>query len=225
MTEPVNGQVGATRKWLVLGLLLALVVVPGLVLGFRELGRPGGDAVAFVIELVMFAVTAVALWVARTKAHRSWADLGLAARPWKETVLLTVVGLVLIVAVLAASLGLFALLGWSYGEGDGTERPLWLLTVMIIRAGVVEELVYRAIAIDHLALLSSSRTLAWLLPGVLFGLAHYSQGLPGIIIATVTGFALTALYLWKRNLWANFLIHFIIDFLPNILLPLLGLVE
>jgi membrane protease YdiL (CAAX protease family) len=96
---------------------------------------------------------------------------------------------------------------------------------MIVRAGTVEELTFRSIAIDHTAELTGSGVLGWLLPGVLFGLLHFSQGLTGIIIAMATGFVLTALYLWKRNLWANFAIHFIVDFVPNILLPLFGVAQ
>ena len=209
----------------VLALVLAMFGVPGLVIGFRELGRPGGDVAAGFVELGMFALTGVAIWIARTKEGLSWAQLGLARPRAAQTAGLTLLGLAGVAVVLAACLGLFQLLGWSYGEGDGVERPLWLLTLMIVRAGTVEELTYRAIAIDHTAELTGSRALGWLIPGLLFGVAHYSQGLPGIVIATTTGLALSALYLWKRNLWANFAIHFIVDFVPNILLPAFGVLE
>lgn len=213
------------KNWKLLALVLAMFGVPGLVIGFRELGRPGGDVAAAFVELAMFALTAVAIWIARTKEGLSWAQLGLARPSALQTAGLTLLGLVGVAAVLAACLGLFRLLGWSYGEGDGVERPMWLLTLMIVRAGTVEELTFRSIAIDHTAEITGSRTLGWLIPGLLFGVAHYSQGLPGIIIATTTGLAITALYLWRRNLWANFAIHFIVDFVPNILLPAFGVLE
>jgi len=213
------------KRWTVLALVLAAFGVPGLVIGFRLLGRPGGNVAQLAVELGMFALTAVAFWIARVKEGRSWAQLGLARPSAAQTAGLTLLGLAGVAVVLAACLGLFHLLGWSYGEGDGTERPMWLLTVMIVRAGTVEELTYRSIAIDHTAELTGSATLGWLLPGLLFGLLHFSQGITGILIATTTGFLLTALYLWKRNLWANFAIHFIVDFVPNILLPLLGVGE
>jgi membrane protease YdiL (CAAX protease family) len=211
--------------WRVFALVLAMFGVPGLVIGFRELGRPGGDMAAGFVELGMFALTGVAIWIARAKEGLSWAQLGLARPRAAQTAGLTLLGLAGVAVVLAACLGLFQLLGWSYGEGDGVERPLWLLTLMIVRAGTVEELTYRSIAIDHVADLTGSRALGWLIPGLLFGVAHYSQGLPGIVIATTTGLALSALYLWKRNLWANFAIHFIVDFVPNILLPAFGVLE
>jgi len=213
------------KRWTVLALVLAVFCVPGLVIGFRLLGRPGGHVAQLGVELGMFALTAFAIWIARTKEGRSWAQLGLSRPRALQTAGLTLLGLAGVAVVLAACLGLFDLLGWSYGEGDGYERPTWLLTVMIVRAGTVEELTYRSIAIDHTAELTGSATLGWLLPGLLFGLLHFSQGITGILIATTTGFLLTALYLWKRNLWANFAIHFIVDFVPNILLPLFGVCE
>jgi membrane protease YdiL (CAAX protease family) len=42
------------------------------------------------------------------------------------------------------------------------------------------------------------------------------------VIATAIAGVLTALYLWSRNLWANMAIHFLVDFVPNILVPALG---
>ncbi|MFI5320893.1 MAG: CPBP family intramembrane glutamic endopeptidase [Myxococcota bacterium] len=213
------------NPWRIPTLLLAVLVIPGMVIGFRMLGRPGGNEAAFVVEIAAFVLSALMMWLARAKQNLSWAELGLARPKLLPTAGLTGLGLVAVAAGLAACLGAFHLLGLSYGEGDGVERPMWLLTAMIVRAGVVEELTFRSIAIDHTASLTGSKTLGWLLPMLLFGLLHFSQGLTGIIIATVTGGIITALYLWKRNLWANFAIHFIVDFVPNILLPLLGVGE
>jgi membrane protease YdiL (CAAX protease family) len=36
------------------------------------------------------------------------------------------------------------------------------------------------------------------------------------------GAVLTALYLWKRNLWVVIASHFLVDFIPNVVLPLLS---
>lgn len=36
------------------------------------------------------------------------------------------------------------------------------------------------------------------------------------------GAVLSALFLWKRNLAANMLAHFLIDFVPNVVLPLIS---
>ena len=55
-----------------------------------------------------------------------------------------------------------------------------------------------------------------------FALFHYRQGPAGILIAGVAAVILTALYLKRRDLPAVMFTHFTVDFIPNILLPLLG---
>ena len=211
--------------WGPLALVIALLVAPCLSLGFRLLGRPGGHPVALGVELAMFATTALLLWIVRRKEGKSWASLGLARPALRQTLLLTLGGLVATVAALAALVGGLQLLGIPSLQGDNVERPLWLLAVMVTRAGFVEEVTYRGVAIDHMAELTGSKTLGWLLPLLLFGALHYPQGVSGILIAAVAAGVLSALFLWKRNLWVNIAIHFLIDFVPNVLLPLLGLMK
>jgi len=72
-----------------------------------------------------------------------------------------------------------------------------------------------------LELLTGNRAFAVVFPLILFGLFHYRQGWAGIIIAFLTGAVLTAVYLYKRNLWIGIIVHFLVDFTPNILLPML----
>jgi len=57
---------------------------------------------------------------------------------------------------------------------------------------------------------------------LLFAGFHYSQGIAGIIIAFFVGGAATAIYLWWRNLVILIAAHFTLDFVPNVLIPLLG---
>lgn len=211
--------------WSAASLALALLLVPGLALGFRWLGRPGGHAAAAVVELGMFALSALVLWIVRAKEGASWASLGLGRPRAGETALLTLGGLVATVAALAALLGAFALLGVPALEGDGARRPLWLLALMCFRAGTLEELTYRGVAIDRTAALTGSRTLGVAIPLALFGALHYPQGASGVLIAAVAAGLLSALFLWKRNLWANMAIHFLIDFVPNVALPAFGVRE
>jgi membrane protease YdiL (CAAX protease family) len=44
----------------------------------------------------------------------------------------------------------------------------------------------------------------------------------GVFLALVLGAILTGFYLWKRNLLAVIVAHFMVDFIPNILFPLLS---
>jgi len=58
-----------------------------------------------------------------------------------------------------------------------------------------------------------------------FALFHFRQGPAGILIAGVAALILSALYLKRRSLPEVMLTHFLVDFIPNIVLPLLGVVE
>jgi membrane protease YdiL (CAAX protease family) len=98
--------------------------------------------------------------------------------------------------------------------------PLWVILIVVIRAGFVEELFYRGYAIERLEALTGNRILAIGLPLLLFALFHYRQGWAGITIALLTGAVLTAVYLYKRNLWIPIMTHFLVDFVPNVAIPL-----
>jgi membrane protease YdiL (CAAX protease family) len=208
--------------WSRLSLVLALFLVPACAFVFRWLGRPGGFAAAAGVELAMFALASLMLWCVRAKEGASWQSLGLARPRAGQTAALTLGGLAAMFVVLVALLAAFSALGIPALEGDDVQRPAWLLALMCFRAGTLEELTYRGVAIDRVALLTGNRTLGWLLPLVLFGLLHYPQGLSGVLIATAAAGVLTALFLWKRNLWANMAVHFLGDFIPNVVLPAFG---
>jgi membrane protease YdiL (CAAX protease family) len=213
------------KGWSLAALALALFAFPALPIGFRELGRPGGNTAAYFVELGLFALTALLLWIVRRKEGKSWASLGLGRPSWGQTAWLEGLGVVAAFAALAATVLVLQAFGIESLQGDSLERPMSLLSLMIVRAGVVEEITYRGVAIDRMAQLTRSQTLGWRVPLFLFGVFHYNQGFSGIVIAWVVGAIPTALFLWKRNLWANIAMHFLVDFIPNVLLPLLGVGE
>jgi membrane protease YdiL (CAAX protease family) len=97
-----------------------------------------------------------------------------------------------------------------------------VILVVVVRAGFVEELFYRGYAIERLESLTGSRVLALSVPLLLFALFHYKQGPAGIVVALFMGAVLTGVYVYKRNLWIPITAHFLVDFVPNYLLPLFG---
>ncbi len=116
-------------------------------------------------------------------------------------------------------------LGWKVGgeeAGAYKDIPIWVLFIMVLRAGIAEEVFYRGYAIERLKSLTGSTGIAVAVPLVIFSVGHFRQGPGGILISFVAGAILTATYLWKRDLLANMVAHFTVDFLPNVALPLLG---
>jgi len=95
----------------------------------------------------------------------------------------------------------------------------------VVRAGISEEVLYRGYALERLQSLTGSKWIAAATTLVLFAAFHYRQGLAGIFLALILGAVLTGFYLWKRNLTANMFGHFLVDFVPNVVLPLFGAVD
>jgi membrane protease YdiL (CAAX protease family) len=106
--------------------------------------------------------------------------------------------------------------GGPMGAAFG-KLPFWLITLVVLRAGVVEELFYRGYAIERLQQLGLNRYWASAVPLLIFGFGHGANGCVNIILALALGAVLTIFYLWRRDLVANMIGHFLVDFIANIL--------
>jgi membrane protease YdiL (CAAX protease family) len=95
--------------------------------------------------------------------------------------------------------------------------PVWLVTLIVVRAGVLEELFYRGYAIERLEALGLNRFWAGTIPLVIFSVGHWTGGWANMVIALVLGAALTLFYLWRRDLVANIIGHFLVDFISNVI--------
>lgn len=90
--------------------------------------------------------------------------------------------------------------------------PTWWLAASVVRAGVSEEVLFRGYPIERLQAWTQRRSIAFGVPLALFTLAHVGPwGWAHLIVAGFGGLTLTALYVWRRNLWANILAHCLVD--------------
>ena len=126
-----------------------------------------------------------------------------------------------VIAVVCAVLA-FAMAAPTHYNGGSSgaalaKLPLWLTTIIVLRAGVLEELFYRGYAIERLEALGLNRFWAGIIPLLIFGVAHRTGGWANIVIALVLGAVLTLFYLWRRDLVANMIGHFMVDFIANVL--------
>jgi membrane protease YdiL (CAAX protease family) len=99
--------------------------------------------------------------------------------------------------------------------------PIGVSLLLYARAGIAEEIFYRGYAIERIEALTGNRAIAAAVPLLIFAGSHFSQGGAGILITFVIGAIATAIYLWKRNLLILIIAHFMVDFIPNVLLPLI----
>ena len=214
----------ASRTWSLVGIAIAIFGLPAIVGGHHYLVTERTASATVVRELLIIALTVALLWIVRTKERLPLSSIGLSTeRLWRS--LAWAIGLTLVIfATVVAMLSLYGALGIQYGEGrqSSISPSLWVTLLTVIRAGVCEEIFYRGFAIERLHALGASKWVAALIPLLAFAGFHFRQGFPGIILALALGAILTGFYLWQRNLVAAIVAHFMVDFIPNILLPMLG---
>jgi membrane protease YdiL (CAAX protease family) len=213
-----------SRGWTAIGLLTALFLGP-VFLALYRLARP--EITTFNVtlrELTILAMAGLLALIIRFGERLPWSSVGLARPRAGNTALWVLITLLGAAAAVALAFGVIHLLdlrpAFKSPDALAFERlPPWVILLVVMRAGFVEEFFYRGYAIERLEAMSSSRFVSAGLPLLLFAVVHYRQGWAGILIALFTGAVLTAVYLKKRNLWINVTAHFLVDFLPNVLIP------
>lgn len=156
-----------------------------------------------------------ALWwaaVAALSAYVAWGEklafssLGLRRMDAREWILALGAGLAVAALFAVVYLSLFPvlLLSLSLSHVDNVmQMPWWYRALFVARVAVTQELMFRAYAIERLG--------RWTGAAISLALAiaaTWSGWAPVESLATATGAAaLTALYLWRRNLGVNMVAH------------------
>ena len=207
------------------GLLLAMFGTPLFLWALRlDLGEVPNLGVYVLREAGIFLMLAALLVLIRQGERLPFSSIGWHTDRLGNAALWGLLGIVLAAVGLAVCIGIAYLLHWKVGaqEPPKFEPPLWAVTLTVLRAGITEEAFYRGYALERLMSLTGSKWAASALTVIPFALFHYRQGPAGILIAGVAAVILTVLYLKRRSLPAVMLTHFTVDFIPNVLLPLLG---
>ena len=167
-------------------------------------------------ETLLWVSAITLLFIIRRGERLPLTSIGLDTSRWWKSILW---GLVIAVASAAAAGVLAALTGYGHGPGSAAfeKLPLWLITLIVLRAGVVEELFYRGYAIERLQAVGLKPAWAAGIPLVIFALGHWTGGAANILIALVLGAILSVFYLWRRDLVANMIGHSTVDFIVNVL--------
>lgn len=173
-------------------------------------------ASAVLKEVLIWLNAVVLILIIRRSEHLPLRSIGLGTARWWKSILWGFI----IAIVSAVAIGALAYVT-SYGHGPGSaafeKLPLWLITAVVLRAGVVEELFYRGYAIERLRMVGLGRFWSVAIPLVIFSLGHWSGGVANILIAFAAGLILTGFYLWRRDLVANMIGHGLVDFVANVL--------
>jgi membrane protease YdiL (CAAX protease family) len=171
---------------------------------------------ALLKEALIWLNALALILIIRRGEHLPMRSIGLGTVRWWKSILW---GFVIAIVSLVAAGALVYVTGYGNGPGSAAfeKLPLWLITAIVFRAGVVEELFYRGYAIERLEMIGLGRFWSVAIPLVIFSLGHWSGGAANILIAFAAGLILTGFYLWRRDLVANMIGHGLVDFVANVL--------
>ncbi len=147
--------------------------------------------------------------------RRRLASIGLSRPKPLDLALGVFAGILLVMGMIVIQIAIFPLLHLRTNmKADQAimATPFAYRLLLVTRAAVAEETLFRAYPIERLLSWRGSRLLAGALSVAAFTYAHLSYWGPAqLIIVGYGGIVLAVLYISRRNLWANMLAHFIAD--------------
>ena len=205
-----------------IGILVCYTAIPGVNWIFKNFNaEPLNNLQVLTKELIILALVGFLFWIIK-KEGLQLDSIGLYFHSFKKSLVTTFLIIVSAIVAVVIAVLIVQQLGWKFGESKSYDNlSLWVVTLVMIRAGVAEEVFMRGFLIERLESLTGKTSIAVILSLVPFALLHYSgQGWAGVFVIFFAGAVLTIFYLWKRDLKANILAHFLVDFIPNVLIPL-----
>ena len=205
-------------------LLLALFGPPLLaIVGRRTVGDSTDLARLLPLDLTLWAILGVVIWVVVRIERQPLASIGLGRPRWSTIawamVLLVGISFVMVPVVsrLAHAAGLP---GYEKGLAPLMHLPAWYRVFLAVSAGVVEEILYRGYAVERLTTLTGSTWRGGTLAVIVFTLAHLPVwGIGPLPVFFVASAVATAFYVWKRDLVALMIAHALGDAIGLVWLP------
>ena len=206
------------KRFTIVGLFISYLSIVGISLVFTKLfGKSLGNWQVIVRESLLFLTAALLGWIIRQEGL-TLASVGLHPEKIGRSILWALVAVIVSFGLLFVCFWVFQQIGWTFGESTAFDKlSMWTISLIVLRAGMLEELFFRGYIIERLQKLTGNRYIAALASLIPFALFHYSQGWPGIVVAFVIGGVLTIFYVWQRDLKSTMIAHFLIDFIPNVL--------
>lgn len=175
---------------------------------------------AFLAGMVVeYVFLGIVVWFLHQEGKRL-TDVGFKKDRWQREVLL---GVSLGLALFMLS-GILITIAESFLPSaiSREPRPLWASLLfgfaLVTAFAPIEEIIWRGYAITFLRQ-HFNTWIAVIIASVAFGLMHWWGGLALIVETVIVGILLSGLYLWRGNLVANIVCHFVSDF-PLFLLML-----
>jgi membrane protease YdiL (CAAX protease family) len=227
MEQPVP-PTGRRSQLLELGVFLFLIV-PSMALSFiippqQEQVAFDLNAVATILrDLALVALVCYFLW----RSGESLRALGWTSRHVGRDIAL---GVVLFVPLFIGARWLEAFLiqlGLTAASSPPSLVPqrgaadLLLALVLVVVVAISEETIFRGYLLLRLRPVVRSTALALGLASIIFMLGHGYEGSAGVVTVGVIGVVFGLVYVWRRSLVAPATMHFLLDAIAIVVVPLL----
>lgn len=98
-----------------------------------------------------------------------------------------------------------------------------LAFVLVVVVAIAEETIFRGYLILRFRNVTGITAVAVILSAVIFALGHGYEGSAGVATIGVVGLGLALVYVWRKSLVAPMVMHFLLDFIGLVVVPLLGI--
>lgn len=153
--------------------------------------------------------------------RRPLASIGLKRPTWRTLAYGSLAFLAILIAGIAVLFVLIGMLHLTYvsaTDNDMLHLPYWFRLLLVTRAAVVEETLFRGYGIERLQELTGSPWLAGIITYLFFVGAHlHSYGWMQMCGLAATAAVQTLLYFWRRDLFTNMVAHWLVDALGLLL--------
>lgn len=215
LVNPANGRSQPVSWRTVAGLALALFFA------LAPLARwvaPGTGVHSLLArEAVWWACAAVILIWLKWSERLPLSSIGMRRFTWKSlafavaAAVAIVAAMTLHYAVIVPFFHLNATVGIA-AEQKILSTPYWYRVLIVVRAAVVEEILFRGYLIEKVRQLTKSTSVAILVSVAAFTYAHLAGwGWVHLFPVAASGLILALLYAWRRDLPCNMVGHFLAD--------------
>ncbi|MEW5801848.1 MAG: type II CAAX endopeptidase family protein [bacterium] len=95
--------------------------------------------------------------------------------------------------------------------------------VLVLVVAFAEEIIFRGYLITRLEEITENPLISVLLSTLLFTIGHAYEGAAGMMAVGYIGLVFSLLFLWKKSLAMVIVLHFLTNFIPIVIAPILGI--
>lgn len=174
--------------------------------------------------ILIWLLVIILLAIVKWGEKRAFSSLGAKPITGKEILLAVGIGILLSLMVPILTLLVSQIIPSDGGDIEAvvSNTSWWMMLAGILTAGITEEIIFRGYLIERIIELTKKNWVALSVSLIAFVLPHTMSWNLTHVIAVVLplGLILSGMYLWKRNLLFNMIIHIVID-LPLFVMVLL----